>query len=164
MRVLAQGARPATPWGSDAVRQTRGGIVRRRMRIAPDLLQQIVDHAQRDAPDECCGFVWLRDGRAEGVVPVENIAHSPFRFEVGPADLLALGDALDEDGRQAIVYHSHTRSAPRPSQTDVNFAANWPGVEWLIVGVAGTEPEVRNWRIAPDGTVTEVEVLVDAPA
>jgi proteasome lid subunit RPN8/RPN11 len=132
------------------------------MQISPDLLQQIVDHALRDAPDECCGFVWLRDGRAEEVVAVENIARSPFRFEVGPADLLNLGDALDEDGRQAIVYHSHTRSAPRPSQTDVNFASHWPGVEWLIVGVAGDEPEVRNWRIDPDGTVTEVEVLVDA--
>src|SRR4029079_14837830 len=60
--------------------QTRGDIVRV-MQIAPDLLQQVVDHALRDAPDECCGFVWLRDGRAEEVVAVENTAHSPFRFE-----------------------------------------------------------------------------------
>lgn len=134
------------------------------MQIAPDLLRQIVDHALRDAPDECCGFVWLRDGVAEEVVPVENIARSPFRFEVGPSDLLRLGDALDEDGRQAVVYHSHTRSAPKPSQTDVNFAAHWPGVEWLIVGTAGDEPEVRNWRIDPDGTVTEVAVEVGADA
>jgi proteasome lid subunit RPN8/RPN11 len=147
--VFAQGAKPAA-------------ILSGAMQIAPDLLQQIVDHAVRDAPDECCGFVWLRDGRAEEVVAVENTAHSPFRFEVGPTDLLALADGLEEDGRQAIVYHSHTRSAPRPSQTDVNFAANWPGVQWLIVGVAGDQPEVRNWRIDADGTVTEVEVLVDA--
>jgi proteasome lid subunit RPN8/RPN11 len=132
------------------------------MQIAPDLLQQIVDHALRDAPDECCGFVWLRDGVAEEVVAVENTAHSPFRFEVGPPDLFMLGDVSDDDGRSAIIYHSHTRSAPRPSQTDVNFAANWPGVQWLIVGVAGDAPEVRNWRIDPDGKVTEVEVVVDA--
>jgi proteasome lid subunit RPN8/RPN11 len=134
------------------------------MVIASDLLQQIVAHALRDAPDECCGFVFLRGGVAEEVVPVENIAHSPFRFEVGPSDLLTLAEVGDEDGRSAIIYHSHTRSAPRPSQTDVNFAANWPGVEWLIVGVADAEPEVRNWRIDPDGTVTEVEVRVDAAA
>src|SRR3954469_4447550 len=133
------------------------------MRIAPDLLQQIVEHAARGGPDGCCGFVWLRDGQAEAIVPVENTAHSPFRFEVGPSDLLALADA-EEDGREAIIYHSHTRSAPRPSQTDVNFAANWPGVEWLIVGVAGEAPEVRNWRIDPDGTVTEVDVEVVADA
>jgi proteasome lid subunit RPN8/RPN11 len=133
------------------------------MQIAPDLLQQVVDHALRDAPDECCGFIWLRDGVATAVVPVENTAHSPFRFEVGPSDLLALADAGD-DGLDAIIYHSHTRSAPRPSQTDVNFAANWPGVEWLIIGTAGDEPEVRNWRIEPDGTVTEVDVEVKVDA
>ena len=32
------------------------------------------------------------------------------------------------------IYHSHTRSEPYPSQTDINFAANWPGALWLIVG------------------------------
>jgi proteasome lid subunit RPN8/RPN11 len=132
------------------------------MQIAPDLLQQIVDHARREAPDECCGFVWLQADRAVEVIEVENMAHSPFRFEVGPSDLFALAES-GEDGRRAVIYHSHTRSEPRPSQTDVNFARNWPGVEWLIVGLAGgAEPDVRNWRIDPDGTATQVEVHVDA--
>ena len=40
-----------------------------------------------------------------------------------------------------------------------NFAAGWPGVEWLIVGLAGGEPEVRSYLI-DDGRVTEVEVVV----
>ncbi|QEC49956.1 M67 family metallopeptidase [Baekduia soli] len=125
------------------------------MKIAPALLQQIVDHARREAPVECCGFVVLRDGRAVDVVPVQNTAHSPLRFEFAPADVLALGQV-----EEAVIYHSHTRSAPRPSQTDINFAANWPGMEWLIIGVAGDEPEVRNWRIA-DGQVSEAEVQVE---
>jgi proteasome lid subunit RPN8/RPN11 len=130
------------------------------MKIAPELLQLVVDHALRDAPNECCGFIFLRDGVAEEVVAVENTTPSPFRFEIGSRDLLTLGEA-DADGREAIIYHSHTRSAPRPSQTDINFAVNWPGVDWLIVGVAGDAPEVRTWSIAPDGAVTEVEVEVD---
>jgi [CysO sulfur-carrier protein]-S-L-cysteine hydrolase len=133
------------------------------MKIAPELLQQVVAHALRDAPNECCGFVWLRDGVATEVVEVENTTPSPFRFEIAPRDLLQLADA-DDDGRQAIIYHSHTRSEPRPSQTDINFAVNWPGVEWLIVGTAGDEPEVRNWRIDPDGSVTETAVEVTADA
>ncbi|WP_445149358.1 Mov34/MPN/PAD-1 family protein [Baekduia sp. Peel2402] len=133
------------------------------MKIAPALLQQVVDHALREAPNECCGFVWLRDGVAIEVVEVENTTPSPFRFEIGPKDLLQLADA-DEDGREAIIYHSHTRSEPRPSQTDINFAVNWPGVEWLIIGTAGEEPDVRNWRIDPDGTVTQTAVEVTADA
>ena len=47
--------------------------------------------------------------------------------------LTEIEDRGDELG---AIYHSHTRSAPYPSQTDVNFAAGWPGVEWLIVGLA----------------------------
>jgi hypothetical protein len=44
----------------------------------------------------------------------------------------------------------------------VNFAAGWPGVEWLIVGVpkdAGAEPEVRSYLIE-DGAIREVELEV----
>ena len=133
------------------------------MQIAPDLLQRIVEHAQRDAPVECCGFVVLEDGRAVEVLEVENVAASPLRFEVGPADLLRLAE-IDDSGRQVVIYHSHTRSAPVPSQTDVNFAAHWPDVEWLIVGLAAGadgEPDVRSFRI-DDGVVTEVAVEVTA--
>jgi proteasome lid subunit RPN8/RPN11 len=132
------------------------------MEIAADLLEQIVEHARRDAPVECCGFVEVEDGRAVGVIPVENVAASPLRFEVGPHDLLRIAE-IEDRGRQIAIYHSHTRSAPVPSQTDVNFAANWPGVEWLIVGLAGDEPDVRNWRIE-DGHATQVEVRVDGAA
>jgi hypothetical protein len=43
----------------------------------------------------------------------------------------------------------------------VNFAANWPGVEWIIVGLAGgAEPLVRSYLI-DDGVITEVPVAVD---
>ena len=34
------------------------------MKIAPELLALIFDHAQHDAPNECCGMVGLRDGAA----------------------------------------------------------------------------------------------------
>ncbi len=51
------------------------------------------------------------------------------------------------------------RSEPYPSQTDVNFAANWPGVEWIIVGLAGgSEPEVRSYLIDDAGRVEEVAI------
>ena len=72
--------------------------------------------------------------------------------------LTEIEDAGDELG---AIYHSHTRSAPYPSQTDVNFAAGWPGVEWLIVGLASADgPEVRSYLI-DGGAVSEVAVEVD---
>jgi proteasome lid subunit RPN8/RPN11 len=129
------------------------------VRIAQDLLDAIVDHARRDAPNECCGMVASRDGAAVTVHAAENTAASPFRFEVDGLEvhrtLTGIEDAGDELG---AIYHSHTRSEPYPSQTDVNFAANWPGVEWIIVGLTGaSDPIVRSYLI-DDGVITEVPV------
>jgi proteasome lid subunit RPN8/RPN11 len=129
------------------------------VRISPELLEQVIEHARRDAPNECCGFVAVEDGRAVEVIAVENAAASPLRFEINGPDLLRITD-IEDAGRELVIYHSHTRSRPYPSQTDVNFAGHWPGVQWLIVGLAGDEPDVRNYRI-DDGQVTEVDVRVD---
>lgn len=133
------------------------------MRIARDRLDAIVAHAQRDAPDECCGIVGVRDGVAEVVVELENLAHSPMRFDVDGMELHRALTAMEDDGLElGAIYHSHTRSAPYPSQTDVNFAAHWPGVQWLIVGLTrGADPVVRSYLV-DDGVVTEVEVTVVA--
>jgi len=44
----------------------------------------------------------------------------------------------------------------------VNYAANWPGVEWIIVGVtSGSDPVVRSYLIGQDGAISEVPVDVD---
>jgi proteasome lid subunit RPN8/RPN11 len=129
------------------------------VRLPPELRDQIVEHARREAPNECCGLIGLREGDAVSVHPTANVAASPFRFEIDGRDLMHLHDALEDDGLvPAAIYHSHTRSEPYPSQTDINFAGLWPGWEWLIVGLAGDEPELRHYRIE-GGEVTEVELV-----
>jgi proteasome lid subunit RPN8/RPN11 len=131
------------------------------MRIARGLLDDIVAHAVRDAPNECCGVVAGRDGAATAVYATENLAASPFRFEVDGPTLMRLLDQIEGGGDElSAIYHSHTRSEPYPSQTDVNFSGGWPGVEWIIVGVAGAaEPTVRSYVIG-DGEVVEVALEV----
>jgi proteasome lid subunit RPN8/RPN11 len=131
------------------------------VQIARSLLDEIVAHAARDAPNECCGVVASRDGAATTVHSTENLAASPFRFEIDGLTLMRLIDEIEERGEELVaIYHSHTRSAPYPSQTDVNFAALWPGTEWLIVGISkAAEPEVRNYLIE-DGVIREAELEV----
>jgi [CysO sulfur-carrier protein]-S-L-cysteine hydrolase len=132
------------------------------LRIAQALLDRIVDHARRDFPNECSGLVAVRDGVATEVQEMENVAASPFRFEVDGLELARRLDVIEDRGEQlGGIYHSHTRSEPYPSQTDVNFAAGWPGVEWLIVGLRRDgDPLVRSFRI-DDGRIAEVELVVD---
>ena len=71
---------------------------------------------------------------------------------------LARGLERDHGGELGAIYHSHTRTAPYPSQTDINFAANWPGVEWIILGLAGTERLQARSYVITDGRVHEVPI------
>jgi len=132
------------------------------VRIDAALLERILAHARRDFPNECCGMIATRDEHAVAIHEATNVAASPLRFEVDGREVIQAQDAFEAEGAElGAIYHSHTRSEPYPSQTDVNFAANWPGVEWIIVGLAnGDEPVVRSYLI-DDGVITEVPVAVD---
>ena len=128
------------------------------MRIPPELLAQIVEHARADAPNECCGLIGAHDGVATSVHRTRNLKASPLAFEMhGPEVMRIIDEIEDGGGELAGMYHSHTRTEPYPSQTDRNFARNWPGLEWVIVGLRGDEATVRSYLI--DGAeVREVEV------
>jgi len=127
------------------------------VRIAPELLDEIVAHAREEAPNECCGLVAARDGEAIAVRRARNQAASPLKFEVDGLEVLGALDDFEADGAElGAIYHSHTRTEPYPSQTDINFAANWPGVEWIIVGLDRRgEATVRTYLIE-DGNVSEL--------
>jgi [CysO sulfur-carrier protein]-S-L-cysteine hydrolase len=138
------------------------------VRIPGRLLDDLVGHVLEDPANEICGVVAVGDegGEPEMASAVEvyraaNKHASPMKFEIEPAELLRLYDTIEERGwRIGAIYHSHVRSRPYPSQTDVNFAANWPGVEWIIVGLAdGEEPEVRSYLIE-QGVIREVALQV----
>jgi proteasome lid subunit RPN8/RPN11 len=131
------------------------------MDVSQELLEQILEHAREIPQEECCGVVAVESGappRAVRVFRAENIHASPLKFEIERKELLRLYNACQELGDLGAIYHSHVRSDPYPSQTDINFAAKWPGVEWIIVGLADPEnPEVRSFLIE-EGIVREVEI------
>jgi [CysO sulfur-carrier protein]-S-L-cysteine hydrolase len=100
------------------------------------------------------------DGRAVAVHPAENAAASPLRYEIDGRQQLEILTAIEDAGHElGAIYHSHTRTAPEPSQTDVNLAF-YPDALYVIVGVSGPEPDVRAWRIV-DGEVSEAELVVE---
>jgi [CysO sulfur-carrier protein]-S-L-cysteine hydrolase len=149
------------------------------MKIAANLLDAVIAHALEDPKNEVCGVVAVTSEQAGAgqvgqagqvdkaasaveVYRAVNVHASPLKFEIDPAELLALYNSIEGAGGElGAIYHSHVRSAPYPSQTDIGFAANWPGVEWIIVGLAtGEAPEVRSYLIE-DGRVREVALEVE---
>jgi proteasome lid subunit RPN8/RPN11 len=124
------------------------------MRLSRTLLDEIVAHARAEAPNECCGMIASRDGEAVAVHRARNAAASPLRYEMDGMEQYKIQTAIEDAGLElGAIYHSHTRSDPIPSQTDINLAF-YPEALYVIVGVKGEEPDVRAWRIA-DGAYTE---------
>ena len=130
------------------------------MRFSQQLYGEMVEHARAEAPNECCGMVASRDGVAAAVHRATNAAASPLRYEIDGAEQYRIQMAIDEaDHDLGAIYHSHTRSAPYPSQTDINLAF-YPDALYVIVGLVDGEAEVRAFTIR-DGQVAEAELVVE---
>jgi len=66
-----------------------------------------------------------------------------------------------DGGELLAIYHSHTRSAAYPSQTDVNQAQNWPEPDYVIISLADADaPDVKSYRLA-DLKIADAELDVD---
>jgi proteasome lid subunit RPN8/RPN11 len=130
------------------------------MRISRAFYDEMVAHAQADAPNECCGMIATRDGEGVEVYRAENAAASPLRYEIDGAEQYRIQMAIDDAGLElGAIYHSHTRSEPYPSQTDINLAF-YPEALYLIVGLAGAEPDVKAYEIR-DGQVHSAELVIN---
>jgi [CysO sulfur-carrier protein]-S-L-cysteine hydrolase len=122
-----------------------GSQLARPMRISQSLIEEMVAHAREDLPNECCGMIGGRDGEATEVVRVANSAASPLRYEMDPQGQYDALKAIEGEGGELLgIYHSHTKSAAYPSQTDVNQAVAWPDQIYVIVSLADPEaPDVK---------------------
>ncbi|MDX6635857.1 MAG: [CysO sulfur-carrier protein]-S-L-cysteine hydrolase [Solirubrobacterales bacterium] len=131
------------------------------MKIAKKLIDEMVAHAREDLPNECCGMIGGRGREATSVVRVVNAAASPLRYEMDPQGQFDALKAIEDGGDELIgIYHSHTRSAAYPSQTDVNEARMWPEQAYLIVSLENEEaPDVKAYDLA-DLKIADVDLDV----
>lgn len=128
--------------------------------ITPDQRDEMIAHARADFPNECVGLLLGRQCRAERLVRMDNIERSPLNYRVDPRELLKIFDEMDALGLDLVgIYHSHTHSPARPSQTDIALAG-YPDAHYLIVSLEDPEqPDLRAYRIA-EAVVEEQEVVV----
>jgi [CysO sulfur-carrier protein]-S-L-cysteine hydrolase len=140
------------------------------MRISRSLYDEMVAHALEDRPNECCGLVATGDGVAKQVYRVQNSYKYPSAgYEMKGEVLINTLDQIEDAGLSlGAMYHSHPRTAAKPSQTDINTAVPpklgkplWPGTLYIIIGFpeGRDEPDVRAFKIDGDG-VAEVALSV----
>jgi [CysO sulfur-carrier protein]-S-L-cysteine hydrolase len=111
---------------------------------------QILAHACETDPAECCGLIGGDDDKqALNIYLLRNMAaNSNVAYEAAPEDLFLAQRQMRDRGEQLLgIYHSHPRSAePAPSETDVRLAY-YPQAIYFIIGLAGSKPVMRAFRI-----------------
>ena len=120
------------------------------------MVEAIAAHARREWPRECCGILLGSAGELVEAVAAENVAAEPDRaYEVSPADHIAQirrsRDGSSGEGLAVVgVYHSHPRSAPIPSPTDLDQA--YEEYVYVIAGPADDSAplEIRAYRLSGD--------------
>ncbi len=130
------------------------------MRITHKQLEELVAHARAESPNECCGVIAGRNGVVEQIYRIKNAHASPLRYALDDIESMRAYDEIDAKGQEQLaVYHSHTRSAAYPSQTDINLAF-FPEQLYVIVSLADPDvPDVKAFRIV-DRKVEEVPLEI----
>jgi [CysO sulfur-carrier protein]-S-L-cysteine hydrolase len=144
------------------------------VRIPKRIYDEVFEHAQVEAPNECCGLIGGAGGEATTLYRARNSEASPLRYLLEPGDQFRIMREMEERGEElAAIYHSHTNSPAYPSQTDINLALVeqgegaeaeriqlFPGTIYLIASLAEGEEPLRGFDIDGEG-VREVELVVE---
>jgi len=115
--------------------------------IPAAMRDQIVAHARAGLPNEACGIIAGRDGRAERFFPAQPDEPSPYYYRIDARDQIRIMNEIDDAGLDLIgIYHSHVASPAFPSRTDAEQAF-WPDAVYVIVSLAGGGVELKGYRI-----------------
>lgn len=136
--------------------------------IEHELWEELVAHARAAAPNEACGLLAARDGRAIRFYPIDNIDASPVHYTMEPRQQLRALLEIEDNEWQLVIYHSHTHTPARPSPEDRRLAF-YPDALYAILSLADPErPLVRAYRITggemEDVSEEPVEITAGAQA
>ncbi len=125
------------------------------MQLEGHYIQEMIAHAQAEAPNECCGVLAGLNGKIVRLYRGVNAEPSPFRYNLDPKDLLRIVREIDVNGWDVLgTYHSHTHTHAYPSATDVKLAF-WPDSLYFIVSLEdAARPAVKAFHIR-EGQIEE---------
>ncbi len=105
------------------------------MKIEQHVIDELIAQAQKDAPNETCGYLLGTDDTVTENYWMENIDHSPEHFSFAPKDQFAALKYARQHGLKILAnWHSHPASPSRPSEEDLRLA-NDPTIRYAILSL-----------------------------
>ena len=111
-------------------------ILQKKIIISNLLRENLVQHANKQDPYESCaillGNVNEENWEIIEIFLTENMDKSEINFTVSNEQLLEGYTKAEEKGLSVVgIFHSHPKSEPSPSNTDIEFMKGNP-VPWVI--------------------------------
>jgi proteasome lid subunit RPN8/RPN11 len=126
------------------------------IRIPKFIYQKMVAHAKKEWPLECCGILSGRDGTVEKAFELQNAEKSPIQYSMSPQEQLRVFEEMEKGAMEMLaIYHSHPRTIPFPSETDVKLAF-YPEVASIIISLKEEKkPVAKAFRIGKEAIYLE---------
>ena len=131
------------------------------MTIPQEIIDELIAQAQKDAPDESCGYLLGVDDTVTENYWMENIDHSSEHFSFAPKDQFAALRYARQKGLKILAnWHSHPASPSRPSQEDLRLA-NDPTIRYAILSLLDGKVNLNSFKII-GGEVVDKEVHLES--
>ncbi len=112
-------------------------------------LDEMIQHARLESPDEACGLIAGRD-RDDGTRVIEkvyfltNTDHTNEHFSIDPKEQLQAVKDMRANGMAPLGnWHSHPETPSRPSEEDIRLA-NDSRASYLILSLENWDAPVLN--------------------
>ena len=137
------------------------------LKITQSASKMMVNHCEKEYPNEACGYLAGREGLATEAIPQTNVHGSPTSYEMDPKQQLLVQRQLRGEGlAPCAIYHSHVATEAYPSRRDIERATEvqdfFDGHYVLVSLKEPGRPSVRAFHIR-DGGVREEEIVEVTP-
>jgi proteasome lid subunit RPN8/RPN11 len=114
--------------------------------IRQRIINNIKNHALKDAPKEACGILVGKNSKVEEIYECKNSSESPeTNYVIAPSDLLTTLEDLEKESNDIIgFYHSHPTGPDKPSSIDID-RATWEDHSYVIVSISD-KLSISSWK------------------
>lgn len=129
------------------------------VRVRPEILKEMLEHARREPQIECCGLLAGSHDIITTIFPAQNALASATAYEIAPQELFSFFRAMRERSVAHLgLYHSHPTGDNAPSARDIEQAF-YPNLVYFVLSPRQDAPRaVRAFSIR-EGRVRELEIL-----
>jgi len=131
------------------------------IKISESLRKNLELHANEQNPYEACAILLgNKDEKIWEAIEIfltENIEKSEINFTVSNEQLLEGYKMAEEKGLDVVgIFHSHPKSLPSPSNTDIKFMKGNP-IPWIIY--SGLTKEMKAYLL--DSEIIQIPINSD---